>query len=1435
MDAAAGESAPSSARKMSRSCSARLARLAVVLLVASLLTTADSCSVTQNGTEMTVAVVYASNASPRDTVVATFQSSGVTATAADNTYIKVGFNTTTGDIELITTEAFESYEKTNEVSTFGIYITCTCKDSANALSLQVNVQLNLTNKYAPVFISDGAEVAAAVALTAAMPLHKGSVLLGGCDRALQAVDYGLDSSTVRFSVSDDWFAVSASPASVGPSGKPGYEVKVTTARLLDLEEPRVFTLTATDGGSPPRSTELKITVTPDAAQSTPPSPWFEQPVYTAELTESMSSGDELTFNTGITISEGYDSAMKISLETTDSTDWSSMFSVHHSSKSVQIRLAQNLTEELLKKPFVAFILKANRDNALKEGRTVILLTLPGSKPITTTTSTTITTTSCPTTVTESTAASTTQSSTTCYTDCSLCTSLNPTRTTKITSPTGGSKTVGSLGTTPMTPGGATTTQTPDCSLCPASSPSSPTASGSSVVSSTVCPPCPTATTDCPVTSGNSTDCSHCPTVATECPATSSSKTTPCPTDCSQCPTSESSTKPGASTQCPTDCSQCPTVATECPATSSSKSTPCPTDCSQCPTSESSTKPGASTQCPTDCSQCPTVATECPATSSSKSTPCPTDCSQCPTSESSTKPGASTLSPTDCSQCPTVATECPATSSSNTTPCHMSCSQCPASECSTIAGSSTVPTTECPPCPAGNSSSCTTDCSKCQPSTTVYPGTGITSVLTSTICPPCSTATTECPTTSVSSVPCPTNCSQCPIITTECPTTSSSSSTSCPTDCSTCPASECSTAAGASTTLFTECPQCPQCPTVSACPPTVSGTATCPPCPTAEVGTTVGTTSTQSSVPTETTSASSTVTAPARLVRFNSSLYEFSGSWPCHGPHLVLGRVEASVVGGVGSPAYSLEGAPDSVKIDNATGVLTLQRPLVPKFYHFKVVAEWNNSRDEATVAVAVFNLQSCAANSTGLQYVFVIADFDEESEHSISGAQLLNETSCVWAKVSEDPPDRNFFDVASDGAVSTKGIDREDAVFAGRNLSEVLLTVNVTCDGQQDEVSAPEDSSDPTKAWYPLKNLRTSSREVSYLAVVNDINDNRPQFEEGASLVVGYPDEQLARQLAPRSLVTVHATDKDEGLNAYVRYEIAGDGGNQFVVHPHSGAVYPAESGFQFRDTGFQVLARDRDGAAGCLQSDPLSVQVRMLGSRHVTVLTVEDRLVEDSDAVLGQLRAGSGLDVKLLAAAVLPSAATRSRLAARPGSLLRLVAYALNSSDHTPVPFSDLKKTLDGASLGFKWGISQLADPGSATTLASGADSSGLVAAVATLGVLLALAVAAVLGGTYFFIIRRRRGSSEGSYDNIIRADSSDSPTLNEPPMSAYEANIMVAYNEQLNKYDGQQRGPPLDGTEEEEEEGEEGEAPPRKSVAFSPTVDRIGDDESDVDVIRL
>ncbi|XP_063227466.1 uncharacterized protein LOC134533759 isoform X6 [Bacillus rossius redtenbacheri] len=1009
MDAAAGESAPSSARKMSRSCSARLARLAVVLLVASLLTTADSCSVTQNGTEMTVAVVYASNASPRDTVVATFQSSGVTATAADNTYIKVGFNTTTGDIELITTEAFESYEKTNEVSTFGIYITCTCKDSANALSLQVNVQLNLTNKYAPVFISDGAEVAAAVALTAAMPLHKGSVLLGGCDRALQAVDYGLDSSTVRFSVSDDWFAVSASPASVGPSGKPGYEVKVTTARLLDLEEPRVFTLTATDGGSPPRSTELKITVTPDAAQSTPPSPWFEQPVYTAELTESMSSGDELTFNTGITISEGYDSAMKISLETTDSTDWSSMFSVHHSSKSVQIRLAQNLTEELLKKPFVAFILKANRDNALKEGRTVILLTLPGSKPITTTTSTT------------------------------------------------------------------------------------------------------------------------------------------------------------------------------------------------------------------------------------------------------------------------------------------------------------------------------------------------------------------------------------------------------------------------------------------ACPPTVSGTATCPPCPTAEVGTTVGTTSTQSSVPTETTSASSTVTAPARLVRFNSSLYEFSGSWPCHGPHLVLGRVEASVVGGVGSPAYSLEGAPDSVKIDNATGVLTLQRPLVPKFYHFKVVAEWNNSRDEATVAVAVFNLQSCAANSTGLQYVFVIADFDEESEHSISGAQLLNETSCVWAKVSEDPPDRNFFDVASDGAVSTKGIDREDAVFAGRNLSEVLLTVNVTCDGQQDEVSAPEDSSDPTKAWYPLKNLRTSSREVSYLAVVNDINDNRPQFEEGASLVVGYPDEQLARQLAPRSLVTVHATDKDEGLNAYVRYEIAGDGGNQFVVHPHSGAVYPAESGFQFRDTGFQVLARDRDGAAGCLQSDPLSVQVRMLGSRHVTVLTVEDRLVEDSDAVLGQLRAGSGLDVKLLAAAVLPSAATRSRLAARPGSLLRLVAYALNSSDHTPVPFSDLKKTLDGASLGFKWGISQLADPGSATTLASGADSSGLVAAVATLGVLLALAVAAVLGGTYFFIIRRRRGSSEGSYDNIIRADSSDSPTLNEPPMSAYEANIMVAYNEQLNKYDGQQRGPPLDGTEEEEEEGEEGEAPPRKSVAFSPTVDRIGDDESDVDVIRL
>ncbi|KAJ8867041.1 hypothetical protein PR048_032903 [Dryococelus australis] len=297
----------------------------------------------------------------------------------------------------------------------------------------------------------------------------------------------------------------------------------------------------------------------------------------------------------------------------------------------------------------------------------------------------------------------------------------------------------------------------------------------------------------------------------------------------------------------------------------------------------------------------------------------------------------------------------------------------------------------------------------------------------------------------------------------------------------------------------------------------------------------------------------------------------------------------------------------------------------------------------------------------------------------------------------------------------------------------------------------------------------------------------------------------------------LQATDKDEGLNAFIRYEIvsdANDGSNQFVIHPHSGAIYPSESAFAFKDTNFNVVAKDLDGAEGFLQSDYLAVKsLRCLSPNWDVVSTwsvdstsgrtvccwSEKRLAgvqriqneEGKDAVEGlvasikcyawskfqaplpganpeleapdcphsggpagrghRLLAGpdkdlSGMTVKVISSAVIPSsaAATRSWFPLQmfadssPKSLLRLLAYALDTNNDMPVQFSDVKQKLEDTNLGVKFEVSQLPEVSSGSVVqADMGSNSGLVAAVATLGVLLALTIVAVVVVTYYFFFR--------------------------------------------------------------------------------------------------
>ncbi|CAG2056489.1 unnamed protein product [Timema podura] len=229
-------------------------------------------------------------------------------------------------------------------------------------------------------------------------------------------------------------------------------------------------------------------------------------------------------------------------------------------------------------------------------------------------------------------------------------------------------------------------------------------------------------------------------------------------------------------------------------------------------------------------------------------------------------------------------------------------------------------------------------------------------------------------------------------------------------------------------------------------------------------------------------------------------------------------------------------------------------------------------------------------------------EFPEESEQTIYDIPEPDVQNCNWRKVSEEPfsGTDGFYVVYENGTILTSGIDREDNIFNNMSVAEVLLQVNVSCPNDEIYPEATSDGpSDRSKPWYPLRNLRNSQRDMYFLTVITDINDNNPEFEGTNPLIVGYPDAKVVKQLLPQNVATVKATDKDIGINALIRYEIEkSDVSSWFVIHPHTGVIYPNENHFQFKDAEFNVIAKDLDGGQGCLQSEKLVVKVNIIITR---------------------------------------------------------------------------------------------------------------------------------------------------------------------------------------------------------------------------------------------
>lgn len=258
--------------------------------------------------------------------------------------------------------------------------------------------------------------------------------------------------------------------------------------------------------------------------------------------------------------------------------------------------------------------------------------------------------------------------------------------------------------------------------------------------------------------------------------------------------------------------------------------------------------------------------------------------------------------------------------------------------------------------------------------------------------------------------------------------------------------------------------------------------------------------------------------------------------------------------------------------------------------------------------------------------------------------------------------------------------DRESTIFADMEVPQIQVTLHLRCPDEtaleafvpftpietfssnSERFIAPQA---PDSRWYTLaSSIPYSERSTILSIIIEDENDNRPEFVWPLfdNQQFGYPDAQLSEAIMPPYLLKVVATDRDAGINAQVAYSLVDS--NDFQVHRETGVITPVRSALQSTsEVRLTIRATDRNGAADGLVNT-VSVIVKRLEAKHITVITIEDEEIGDVDYVVEKIDEVGAMQMRVLHSALI-SRYPNDRSARAEGRLnvLRIYAYAFNNN----------------------------------------------------------------------------------------------------------------------------------------------------------------------------
>ncbi|XP_066991262.2 cadherin-23 isoform X5 [Anabrus simplex] len=570
--------------------------------------------------------------------------------------------------------------------------------------------------------------------------------------------------------------------------------------------------------------------------------------------------------------------------------------------------------------------------------------------------------------------------------------------------------------------------------------------------------------------------------------------------------------------------------------------------------------------------------------------------------------------------------------------------------------------------------------------------------------------------------------------------------------------------------------------------TPQGSTICPECP-----------ATCPDGSTEWSSTSSTGTPePLTKPEFSEREYEFTIYSPIKNIVLLEPKLKKEVKNVEFSITYGEETEVNWLDIDRKTGAVKLTNyPSVGEHnFQLKAVIPETELIDTVPLIIVVSSGQVCYNSTFVFQARYQRVKVPENKITTILPALETSETvSCTFTFETDIGSTEDYFIVnGTTGHTMVKSLDREADEFNNAAEPTIRLTVNATC-GDDDEIQSRRSargSGDYVGELPRLEFIDNQKSIMDIVVLIQDENDNPPVFNT-KSVTVGYPTRELSEVLQPPSLATVQATDADIGENAVITYslEAGEENNNRFWIHPTTGVIYPRQEDFDDDDDmKIKVSAKDKGGKAA---NPKLTVNVRPLKNDQVFEVVVAGAVLENVNSVVENISKTSGLDVRVLTSAVVPgtfSSKSRSRRATlrdeSSPTALRLVLYALENDK--PIELDDFKKKLGDNSEVWQVREIQTTNKGS-----HGEDTTGYLAAVITLAVLLVLILGGAGVAAYIFIIRPRmkktadydrfrQESKDGSESNL----SSVVPTI--PPLTEdilkkkYDADVSpVALNGSL------------------------------------------------------